>query len=250
MSKIILKSDREIKYMKEAGEIMKELFLYLKEITRPGLHTKEIDLLVKEFVEQRGGRCATYNYEGFPGHLCISINDTLLHGIPSKKIKLKDGDIVSYDVVIEKNGYMVDACRTFPVGNVKEETLRLIKVTEESFFEGVKHCLPGKHLGDISHAIGKYVKDHGYSVTLDFSGHGIGSDMHEDPSILNDGKEGVGVILKKGMCLAIEPMVIDGKSDTYIKEDGWTVKTLDKSMCSHYENTVVVTSDSYEIITL
>ncbi len=250
MSKIIIKSKREIALMKEAGIIMIELFDYLESITKEGLTTQYLDKEAGNFIKSKGARPACLGYEGFPANICISLNDTLLHGIGSKKTVLKNGDIISYDVVIEKNGYMVDACRTFGVGEISKENQRLIDVTKECFFEAVKLVKPGIHLGDISHKIEEIAHSYGYSLTEDFGGHGIGKDMHEDPMIMNVGREGSGPILKEGMCLCIEPMVIVGKKDTKILGDGWTVKTVDHSMCAHYENTVVVTSDGYEIITL
>lgn len=247
---IIIKSDREIELMKEAGEIMKGLFKELKSYTKPGISTAELDKIACRYIRSHGAIPACYGYEGFPGNICISVNDTLLHGIPSKKIVLKDGDIVSYDCVVLYKGYNADACRTYPVGNVDESVLHLLETTKKCFFEGVKLIKPGIHLGDVSSKIQETAENEGYSLTELYTGHGIGREMHEDPYVPNVGRKGSGPILAKGMCLAIEPMVNMGKKDLYTLEDGWTVKTKDGKMCAHYENTVVITETGYQIITL
>lgn len=247
---IILKSDREIALMKEAGKIIIELFDILKDNTRPGISTQELDNIAGRFILSKGGIPSSKGYEGYPANICISVNDTVIHGIPSKGIILKEGDIVSYDILVTYKGYVADAARTFPCGQISEEAADLIKVTEESFFKGVEMVKVGNRIGDISHAIETYVKDHGYSVNEMFCGHGVGTDPHEDPNIPNYGKAGHGPKLKAGMTIAIEPMVNMGKKGVHILSDGWTVKTDDHSLASHYENTVVVTSDGYEIITL
>lgn len=247
---IIIKSKREIELMKKAGEIMILLFDELKKHTRPGISTAELDKIADNFIRAHGGRSACYHYEGFPGHICISVNDTLIHGIPSKNIILKDGDIVTYDVVIEKDGYNADAARTFFVGEVKESTRHLVETTEKCFMEAVKKIKPGIRLGVISHTIEETAKKEGYSLTSDYTGHGIGREMHEDPYVPNVGKESEGSILKEGMTIAIEPMVNEGKKELYTLSDGWTVKTKDGKMCSHYENTVAVTKDGFMILTL
>lgn len=247
---IIIKSRREIELMKIAGKVMIGLFDELEKHTKPGISTADLDKIACRYIRSSGAIPACKGYGGFPGNICISVNDTLIHGIPSKKIILKDGDIVSYDCVVLKDGYHVDACRTFPVGNVKEETLHLLETTKRCFFEAVKLIKPGVHLGDISHKIEETAKKEGYSLTEDYTGHGIGREMHEDPYVPNVGEIGEGPILKEGMTLAIEPMVNEGKKDLYTLEDGWTVKTKDGKMCCHYENTIVVTKDGYQILTL
>ena len=247
---IIIKSPREIALIKDAGKIIIDLFDILKENTLPGKSTWELAKIAGDFIRSRGAIPSCKNYEGYPGEICVSVNDTLVHGIPSKKIILKEGDIVSYDVLVTKNGYTADACRTYPVGKVTEEALNLIKVTEEAFFVGVKEVKPNNRIGDISNAIEKYVESFGYSLTDEFGGHGVGREVHEDPLIPNVGKPHTGPKIVKGMTLAIEPMVNLGKKDVKIMDDGWTTKTCDGKICSHYENTVVVTDDGYEIITL
>lgn len=248
--KIIIKSPREIALIKKAGSIIADLFNYLKVHTRAGISTKELDKLAESFIRSHGGIPTCKGYEGFPGAICISVNDTLLHGIPSKSIILKDGDIVSYDVCVTYEGYIADACRTFPVGEVTSEAKRLMETTKRCFFEAVKLIKPGVHLGDISQKIYETGTSEGYTLTKDYGGHGVGREMHEDPFVLNYGEKGTGVILKKGMVIAVEPMLNEGKVELYTLDDGWTVKTLDGKLSCHYENTIAITDDGYEILTL
>ena len=247
---ITLKSPREIALMKEAGAVVAKVFEGLKAALRPGLSTLELDELANEIITSNGGISAEKGYYGYPGNICISVNDTVLHGIPSSKIILKEGDIVSFDIVVKKHGYCADACRTYPVGTTSPKALRLIEVTRQSFFEAVKLIKPGVHLGDIQAKIQEVNESNGYSLIRDYTGHGIGREMHEDPSIPNYGKTGTGIILKEGMTICIEPMVAEGKSATRVLGDGWTVKMKDGKLSCHYENTVAVTADGYEILTL
>ena len=186
----------------------------------------------------------------FPAATCISINDEVIHGIPSKNRIIKEGDIVSIDTVALKNGFHGDAARTFVVGKVSKEIEKLIKVTKQAFFEGIQYAKPGNRIGDISHAIGEYVYANGFSVVQEFQGHGIGRQMHEDPGVPNDGKAGRGIRLEPGMTLAVEPMVIQGKHDILELEDGWTIITKDGSMSAHYENTILITEKEPEILTI
>lgn len=247
---IIIKSPREIALMKEAGEVLIGLFDVLEANTLPGKTTKELDNLARRYILSHGGVPSSYHYEGYPGNICISVNDTLIHGIASNKIILKEGDIVSYDCMCTKHGYVADACRTFPVGKVSDEAKRLIEVTKSCFFNAVKLVKPGIHLGVISHEIERTAREAGYTLTADYTGHGVGTDVHEDPYVPNVGKETDGPLLRKGMTIAIEPMVNEGKVDLIVLNDGWTVKTKDGKLSCHYENTVVVTDNGYEIITL
>lgn len=247
---IITKSAREIILMKEAGRILGLVFKKLEEEIQPGISTKDIDTIVEATILENHCIPAEKGYYGYPASACVSINDTLIHGIPSEHIILKNGDIVSVDVVVTYQGYSADACRTFEVGTISERAKSLIDVTKQAFFEGLKCVAPNRHLGDVSSAIQKYVENHGYNVAREYTGHGIGAHMHEDPSIPNYGKEGTGPILKKGMTLAIEPMVLEGRCQTRVLPDGWTVKSKDGKLTAHYENTVVVTEDGYEIITM
>ena len=248
--KIIIKSPREIALIKKAGSILADTFDYLKVHTRAGISTKELDKLAESFIRSHGGIPTCKGYEGFPGAICISVNDTLLHGIPSKSIILKDGDIVSYDICVTYEGYIADACRTFPVGEISSEAKRLLDTTKKCFFEAVKLVKPGVHLGDISQKIYESGTSAGYTLTRDYGGHGVGREMHEDPFVLNYGEKGIGPILKKGMVIAIEPMLNEGKVELYTLDDGWTVKTLDGKLSCHYENTIAITDDGYEILTL
>lgn len=247
---ITAKSTREIDLMKKAAEAVKDVFETLKANLKNGVTTLELDQLAEKVMKDHDCISGSKGYYGYPGAICISVNDTLIHGIPSSKVVLHDGDIVSLDVVAGYQGYYADATRTFPVGVITERAQRLVDVTKQSFFEAVKLIKPGVHLGDISEAIQKYNEDHGYSLCREYTGHGIGKHMHEDPSIPNVGKAGTGPILQEGMCLAIEPMVLEGSPKIRVLGDGWTVKSRDGKLTCHYENTVVVTADGYEIITL
>lgn len=246
---IIIKSPREIELMRESGEIVRETFALLKKNTIPGKSTYELSKIAEKFIRSKGANPSCLGYEGFPGALCISVNDTLVHGIPSRKIILKKGDIVSYDLVVDKHGYFADACRTYPVGEISSEAKKLIDTTEKCFFEAVKLIKPGVHIGDISHTVETIAKNEGYTLTDMFTGHGIGTSMHEDPYVFNVGKAGEGPILQKGMVICIEPMVNSGKVDLVIDKDGWTTRTKDGKICSHYENTVAVTENGYDILT-
>ena len=247
---VISKSPREIALMKEAGRVIGLVFKNINESIRPGMSTLDIDEIVEKTMLDNGCIPAEKGYYGYPASACVSVNDTLIHGIPSKKIIIREGDIVSVDIVANYKGYMADACRTFKVGTITERAERLVRVTKEAFFEALKVVKPGSYVGDISSAIQKYVESHGYNVVREFTGHGIGTSMHEDPSIPNYGKPGTGVKLMPGMALCIEPMVLEGRKDVRVLGDGWTVKSKDGKLTAHYENTVMVTEDGYEIITM
>ena len=247
---IITKSPREIALMKEAGRVVGLVFKTLEKAIKPGMSTLDIDSIVETTMLENDCIPAEKGYYGYPASACVSVNDTLIHGIPSKKIILREGDIVSVDIVATYKGYSADACRTFKVGTLTERAHRIVDVTKDAFFEAVKIIKPGIHLGDISETIQKYVESHGYNVVREYTGHGIGAHMHEDPAIPNYGKAGTGPILTQGMTLAIEPMGLEGRKDVRTLGDGWTVKSKDGKLTAHYENTVVVTDDGYEIITM
>ena len=247
---IIVKSAREIELMKKAGEVVAKVFDTLRPMLRPGISTYELNEKAEEIIFGSGCTAPCKGYYDFPSAICVSVNDTLIHGIPSKKIILREGDIVSLDVVACYQGYCADACRTYPVGIITERAKRLMDVTRNAFFNGVAQARPGNHLGDIQSAIQKTVESNGYNVARDFTGHGIGKSMHEDPSIPNYGSEGSGPLLQVGMTLAVEPMVLEGKRETRILGDGWTVKAKDGKLTCHYENTIVITENGREIITL
>ena len=247
---IIVKSAREIELMKKAGEVVAKVFDECSKLMKPGISTFEINQKAEEIIFSNGCTAPCKGYYGYPAGTCVSVNDTLIHGIPSKKIILRDGDLVSLDVVANYQGYCADATRTFKIGIVNERASRLLDVCQKAFYAGVSLIKPGVHLGDIQEMIQKRVESNGYNVARDFTGHGIGKGMHEDPSIPNYGKAGTGPILEKGMTLAIEPMILEGKKETRVLGDGWTVKSKDGKLTCHYENTIVVTEDGFEIITL
>lgn len=245
---ISIKSDREIELMKEAGRLVGETHKYLKQFIKEGITTIELDRLAEDFIRKNGGIPTEKGYEGYPASICASVNDEVVHGIPGKR-KLKNGDIITIDMVISYKGYQADSAWTYAVGEISKEKKYLMEHTEKALYEGLKQVKPGNRLGDVSHAIQEYAESHNLSVVRELSGHGIGTEMHEDPDIPNYGKKGTGIVLKKGMTLAIEPMLNLGKRDIAILNDDWTIVTLDGSDSAHYEHTVVVTEDGCEIIT-
>ena len=246
---IILKSHREIELIRAGGRILSEAIETLRDLVKPGVSTKEIDLEVEELIKKRGARPAFKGYRGFPATVCVSINDEVVHGIPSAHRRLKEGDIVGLDLGCVVGGYYADAALTFPVGEIAPEAQRLLDVTRESLAQGIAQARPGNRLGDISSSIQRYVEGHGFSVVRAFVGHGIGRALHEDPQIPNFGEPGRGPILKMGMCLAIEPMVTMGTWDVRILDDGWTAVTADGSLAAHFEHTVAITEAGPEILT-
>ena len=247
---IIIKSKQELDLMREAGKVCGQILRDLKNLIKPGISTLEIDRFVEKTVREHGMTAAEKGYCGYPASVCVSINDEVVHGIPSKKRHLKEGDIVSCDLVVEYKGYMADAARTYPVGQVSPEAAHLIETAERAFFNGIAFAKPGYRLQDISHAIQQTVEGEGFGVIRDFVGHGIGSEMHEDPQIPNVGKAGKGPRLQPGMTLAIEPMITQGTWEVDILEDDWTAVTLDGGLAAHYENTVVITDGEPELLTL
>ena len=252
-----IKSKREIDLMREAGRIAAQTQKKVEEAIKPGISTLELDRVAEEYIKSQGAIPAQKNYphpdsriKPFPATLCISINDVVIHGIPSKKIILNEGDIVSVDLVVLKNGFHGDCARTYIVGNTTKEAKRLVEITKQAFYEGIKFAKKGNRIGDISHAIGEFVNKNGYSVVREFQGHGIGRQMHEDPGIPNYGKAGKGIRLEPGMTLAIEPMVIMGSPDILELDDGWTIITEDGTLAAHYENTILITENEPEILTI
>lgn len=236
--------------MIEAGRITGEALLLAREHVREGVSTKELDTLIREFIEKSGAKPSFLGYAGFPGSACISINDEVIHGIPSKKRILQEGDIVKIDVGAFYGGFHGDSARTIPVGKVSDEAMKLIEVTRNSFFAGVDMLKTGNRIGDVGHAIQSCVEKEGFSVVRRYIGHGVGRELHEQPDVPNFGTAGRGTRLCAGMTLAIEPMVNIGAPDVYELPDGWTVKTADKSLSAHYENTVALTSEGVIITTL
>jgi methionyl aminopeptidase len=254
---VTIKSKKEIEYMREACRVVALTHKAIEEFIRPGLSTHDIDIFAESVMRKYGAISAEKGYsigiEGvpdYPAATCISINDEVIHGIPSKKRIIKDGDIVSIDMVALKNGFNGDCARTYMVGNVSKDAKRLVEITKQAFFEGIKYAKKGNRIGDISHAIGEFVEANGYSVVREFQGHGIGRQMHEDPGIPNYGKAGKGLRLEPGMTLAIEPMVIQGKHNILELDDGWTIVTEDGSLAAHYENTILITEKDPEILTI
>lgn len=247
---VTIKSEREIQLMRDAGKILAEVHNQLAEIIEPGITTMDIDRKGEELIRKAGCIPSFKGYEGYPASICVSINDEVVHGIPRKKHRLFEGDIVSLDAGVIYKDYQSDAARTHAVGKISEEAQRLIDVTKESFFRGIEFAKAGNHLYDISAAIQKYVEANGFSVVRDLVGHGIGKEMHEEPQIPNYKPIGRGIKLCPGMTLAIEPMVNAGKYDVWILEDDWTVVTRDGSNSAHYENTVLITDGEPEILSL
>ncbi len=247
---ISIKSPREIDLMRKAGRLTAKVFEEVGPLVKPGVSTQFLADKAEEVIRREGGIPASKGYGGFPGAICTSVNEVLVHGIPSNKKVLSDGDIISLDVVVKLNGYHGDACRTYPVGIVSEDKLKLIKVTEECFWEGVSKVKAGVRLGDVEHAIQVKAESNGYSVVREFTGHGIGREMHEDPYVPNYGTPGTGPTLREGMTIAIEPMVMMGSPAVRIMKDEWTTVSKDGKPNAHYENTIVVTKDGYEVLTL
>ena len=246
---IIVKNSEQLILMKRAGVITAEALLVARESVRPGVSTKEIDTKIRRFIEKCGAVPSFLGYGGFPGSACISINDEVIHGIPSDKVILKEGDIVKIDVGARYRGYNGDSARTYPVGKVSDEALRLISVTEKSFFEAMKFTRVGCRIGDIGFAVENFVISNGFSVVRDYVGHGVGAELHEEPEIPNFGKAGRGARLYSGMTLAIEPMINQGAANVKVKRDGWTVVTQDGKLSAHHENSVLVTDLDPVILT-
>lgn len=236
--------------MRESGQVTGKILRDLEDIIKPGVSTKDIDRFVEDTIKKNGMIPTFKGYGGFPASACVSINEEVVHGIPSKKRKLREGDIVSVDVGSTYKGYVSDAARTYAVGTIKPEAQRLIDAARDSFFEGLKFCRVGYRLSDISHAIQEKVESEGFGVIRDFVGHGVGRKMHEEPQIPNYGAPGRGPRLAKGMVFAIEPMITEGTYEVETLFDNWTVVTLDGKMAAHYENTVVITDGEPELLTL
>lgn len=247
---VSIKSEKEIQLMREAGKILAMIHDELGSMIAPGISTMDIDKKARELMKQNGCTPSFLNYNGYPAAICCSINDEVVHGIPDKNRILKEGDIASLDIGVIKNGYQSDAARTHAVGKISEEAARLMEVTKQSFFEGIRFAVEGHHLHEISAAIEDYVVAHGYSCVRDLVGHGIGKQMHEDPQIPNFRQRSKGLRLQAGMTLAIEPMVNIGRYDVCVLDDDWTVVTEDGSLSAHYENTILVTGGEPEILSI
>ncbi len=249
---IILKSQSEIARMKEAGKLLGQTFDFIKPYIVPGVSTLELDRLVEKFLRSHGARPSFKNYEGFRGSICASVNEVLIHGIPSSRVILKEGDILTIDMGDILHNYQGDAARTYPVGKVSDETARLIQATEEAFYNAMSKAVPGNHLFDISSAISETATKYGYELVKEYGGHGIGREMHEDPFIPNfgDPSMGRGPLLRAGMCIAIEPMLMQGTDAIINLNDGWGVASADGKLTCHYENTIVIEEDGPHITTV
>lgn len=247
---ITVKSPREIELMTEAGRILEIVHNEIAKALHPGMTTKEIDEIGEEVIRSYGCVPSFLNYNGYPASICVSVNDEVVHGIPSRHRFIREGDIVSLDAGVIYKGYHSDAARTYGIGQISEEAEKLIKVTRESFFEGIKYAREGNHLFDISSAIGRYAEERGYGVVKDLCGHGIGTALHEAPEIPNYEMGRKGVKLKAGMTLAIEPMINAGGWEVNWMDDDWTVVTRDHSLSAHYENTVLITEGEPVLLTL
>lgn len=247
---VSIKTAREIELMREAGRLLEQVHDKLAKVIRPGISTWEIDQKGEELIRSLGCTPNFLHYNGYPASICVSVNDEVVHGIPSKKRILQEGDIVSLDAGLIYKGYHSDAARTHAVGEISQEAKKLIEVTRQSFFEGIKYAKAGHHLHEISAAIGAYAESFGYGVVRDLVGHGIGTVLHEDPQIPNFAQRRRGIRLMPGMTLAIEPMINIGRPDVCWLDDDWTVVTDDESLSAHYENTILITDGEPEILTL
>lgn len=247
---VTIKSAREIELMREAGRLLALVHEELAKIIRPGISTKDIDRACEEMIRSYGCTPNFLNYQGYPGSVCVSVNEEVVHGIPTDRHIIQEGDIVSLDTGLIYQGYHSDAARTHAVGEVSSEAQKLMDVTKQSFFEGIKMAKAGNHLFDISNAIDAYIRPYGYGIVRDLVGHGIGTHLHEEPEIPNFAQRRRGLRLQPGMTLAIEPMVNLGPADVRWMKDGWTVISADHSLSAHYENTILITEGEPEILTL
>lgn len=245
---IYLKTPEEIAQVGKACDLVSRTLGELAKWIAPGVTTHKLDTIAREFILDNGGRPACLGYQGFPGTLCIEVNETVVHGFPST-YTLKEGDIIGIDTVVELDGYNGDQCYTFAVGEISEEKMALCRTTKESLQVGIDACVAGKRIGDISNAIQTYCERRGYSIVREMCGHGIGKRMHEDPEIPNYGRRGIGPIIKDGMCLCIEPMVNQGSRNIVIEADGWTCRTRDRKPSAHYEHTVAIIEGRTEVLT-
>lgn len=245
---ITIKSSREIELMKTAGDILARTREHLISYIKPGVTTHELDMLAHNFIVSQDATPSFKGYQGFSGSICTSVNEVVIHGIPSKKKVLKDGDIISIDIGVQYKGYHADSAWTFPVGNISDEVKKLLEVTEASLWAGLEAIKPGASVNDISKAVEATIRPHGYGIVEEFTGHGIGQSLHEDPAIPNYGHEPFSPILKPGMTFCVEPMVNIGTKRVRILKDGWTTITQDKTYSAHFEHTVVVTETGYEVI--
>lgn len=246
---ITVKKPSEINKMRVAGKLTGDVLKFIEEKIKPGVTTAQVNAAIHEYIVSHDAKPSFLHYRGYPASACVSVNDVVVHGIPSGYV-LQEGDIVSIDVGVVKDGWQGDAARTFAVGKISDGAQKLIDVTRECFFEGIKHARDGKRLGDLSSAIQRHAESNGYGVVREMIGHGIGRNMHEEPNVPNFGKEGTGVLLKSGYTIAVEPMINAGTFKIKFDPDGWTTRTADGSLSAHYENTILVRDGEPEILTL
>src|SRR5690554_1783573 len=246
---INIKSPREIELMRKAGEILSNTRAMLIPHIKPGMTTAKLDKLAHEYIISQGATPSFKGYNGFSGSICTSINEVVVHGIPSKKQVLKSGDILSLDLGVNYQGYHADSAYTYPVGIVDKKVLKLLEVTKAALYEGLKEAKPGNYLSNISHRIEQFVKPYGYGIVEDFTGHGIGTSLHEEPYVPNFGPKDEGPILRKGMTFCVEPMLNMGTKEVKILRDNWTTVTKDRKVSAHFEHTIVITDDGHEILT-
>lgn len=245
---IYLKTDEEIELLRQSNQLLGMTLAEVAKVIAPGVTTKQLDKVAYEFIKDNGGEPSCLGYEGFPATLCTSVNEQVVHGIPSDKVILKEGDVVSVDTCVLKNGFHSDSAYTFPVGDVSAEVMALLRTTKQALYLGVEQAVTGKRVGDISAAIQLYCEKRGYSVVREFVGHGIGREMHEDPEIPNYGRRGNGIVLKNGMVIAIEPMICLGRRNVILEPDGWTARTIDRKVAAHYEFSVAVRNGKADIL--
>jgi methionyl aminopeptidase len=245
-----LKSKSDIEQMRKAGAIVGQVLIEIGEMIKPGVTTGDLDLFAQVRTKELGAKPAFKGYHGFPGTLCVSVNEEVVHGIPSKKRILNEGDIVGVDFGVVLNGWFGDSAKTFCVGKVSPEVEKLVKITEKSLYLGIEQAKAGNHLFDIGHAVQNFVESNGFSVVREFVGHGIGRNLHEDPQVPNYGSKGKGMLLKPGMVIAIEPMINAGKPEVKVLNDGWTAVTADRKWSAHFEHTIAITEHGNDILTL
>jgi methionyl aminopeptidase len=244
-----LKSKSEIEKMRKAGAIVGQILVEIADLVKPGATTADLDLFAQSRTKELGAKPAFKGYHGFPATLCVSVNEEVVHGIPSKKRILKDGDIVGIDFGVIVDGWFGDSAKTFPVGKISDDATKLLEVTEKSLYLGIEQVRAGNHLFNIGHAIQNFVESYGFSVVREFVGHGIGRSLHEDPQVPNFGVRGRGMLLKPGMVIAIEPMINAGKPEVKVLADGWTAITADRKLSAHFEHTIAITENGYDILT-
>lgn len=245
---IYLKTDEEVELMRQSNQLLSMAYGEVAKAIAPGVTTAQLDKIAHDFICDHGGIPSCLGYEGYPCTLCTSVNEQVVHGIPSKDVVLRDGDIISVDGCVLLNGFQADAAYTFPVGEVKPEVLQLLKTTKECLYLGIEQAVTGHRLGDVGFAIQDHAEKAGYSVCREFVGHGIGRDMHEDPEVCNYGRRGNGIVLKSGMTLAIEPMILMGRRNIIIEDDGWTARAIDRKPAAHYELSICVRDGKADIL--